>query len=116
MSLNVEEIEVAKFLDSLSFRWGRNNKGFPYLDLDKNRRKFFPDFYIHDLDVYLEYKGWITEKMVHKMNDAVNNNNFNLKVVFGMHKRFNSLGTNIEELMNNPDLLIENLNHLPKGV
>ena len=44
------------------------------------------------------YKGWITEKMSHKMSDAQSRNNLNLLIVVGSDKRYIDMGLSLEEL------------------
>lgn len=110
MSLNREEIELAKVLDSTEYKWSRNTVGFPYLDTEGRGRNFHPDFYIEELDLFVEYKGWATEKMIHKMKDSLNRSNFNLKVVFGMSKRYRDMGTNIDEVKDDPSTLLTEWN------
>lgn len=105
MKLNKEEILVAQILDILKLTWNRNFKGFIYFDNNNKKRKFYPDFYIKEYDLYLEYKGWITDKMKYKMDNAKINNNFNLFILYGNDKRYNNLGINLNELINNPNLL-----------
>ena len=36
----------------------RNNKYFYYVNIDGNVRKYYPDFYLPDLDTYVELKGY----------------------------------------------------------
>ena len=100
MKLNKEEIEVAKILDILKLNWNRNNKGFRYLTKDNKLRKFYPDFYIKDLDLYLEYKGWLTDEMRHKMKDCLDRNDIKLLIVVGKDSRYVNDGISIEELSN----------------
>lgn len=101
MKLNREEIEVAKFLDSTKYTWTRNWTGFKYLDTKGNERKFYPDFYIKEINLYLEYKGWVTFEMDHKMNDAKDKNtNLNLLIVVGKDKRFLKYGIPLDDLLN----------------
>ena len=73
--LNKSEIEVAKILDLLNIDWERNLKGFPYIDLNGKNRNYYPDFYVKEYDFYIEFKGFVTESMNHKMVDAVEKNN-----------------------------------------
>lgn len=98
MKLNKEEIKIANILDELKLNWDRNKKGFLYFDLNKNKRKYYPDFYIKELNLYVEYKGWVTEKINHKMNDSLKRNNFNLLIVYSMDKRYKNLGINLSTL------------------
>lgn len=88
MTLNQCEYKIAKYLDSLSYKWNRNLKGFDYIDEKGNNRKFYPDFYIQDLDLYVEFKGWNAAWMKHKMRDAQSRNpNLRLKIIY-MEKRY----------------------------
>lgn len=99
MSLNKEEIEVAKILDEKRLNWNRNTKGFPYITLDGKNKKYYPDFVINK-NKYIEYKGWITEEMEHKMKDAKEKNNLNLTIVVGNDKRYKNYGLTLNELKN----------------
>ena len=98
MKLNLEEIEVSKILDSLKLDWDRNWKFFRYLDEDVKERKFYPDFYIKDLNLFVEYKGWITDKMRNKMRNSLLLNNFNLLIVVGKDPRVSKDGLCIDKL------------------
>ncbi len=103
MKLNKEEIEIAKVLDEAHLNWKRNLKGFPYITQDGTSRKYYPDFYIIDYDLYVEYKGWITNKMHHKMQDAQKRNkDLNLKIIYGNDKRYRKLGLCLEEVQQDP--------------
>lgn len=109
MKLNVEEIEVAKILDELELNWSRNFNGFSYSSLDGKNRKFYPDFYIKDFDYYIEYKGWVTSDMEHKMVEAKKQNDFKLLIVYGNDKRYKDLGLSIKTIIENPKILINKL-------
>ncbi len=98
MKLNKEEIIVAQILDTSKVKWIRNWKGFPYITKDGEQKKFYPDFYISEQNLYIEYKGWITEKMSHKMSDAQSRNNLKLLIVVGSDKRYIDMGLSLEEL------------------
>lgn len=99
MKLNKEEISVAIILDKFKLNWNRNWKSFIYEDIETSKiKKFYPDFYIKDFDLYLEYKGWLTDSMRHKMKDAKLKNDFNLLIVVGEDKRFSSDGLIINDL------------------
>jgi hypothetical protein len=100
MKLNAEEIDVAKILDSLKLNWKRNSLGFKYLTEEGKQRKFYPDFYIKDLDLFLEYKGWLTNEMRHKMKDCLNRNNIKLLIVVGSDIRYFDDGIKIHDLKN----------------
>lgn len=109
MKLNIDEIEVAKVMDNLNIKWYRNTNGFPYIDLDGNNRKYYPDFYVEDYNYYIEYKGWVTDVMTHKMNEAKINNNLNLLIIYSNEKRYRDLGLNLKQLKDNNEILYEYL-------
>ena len=109
MMLNREEIIVAEHLDKLKLKWNRNKKGFNYLDLDNKYRKFYPDFYIEDYDFYVEYKGWVIEKMTHKMINAIDNNDIKLLIIYTNNKKFKHLGYNLENLIDDPNSLLDKM-------
>jgi hypothetical protein len=54
------EVFLAKWFDEHSIDWVRNQEKFPYV-LDK-QRSYVPDFYLPDIDCYVEVKGWKTPK------------------------------------------------------
>lgn len=96
MSLNKEEIEVAKVLDEKKLNWRRNTKGFPYITEDGKKRNYYPDFVI-DEDKYIEYKGWVTKEMEHKMCNACETNDLNLIIIVGNDKRYEKFGITLEK-------------------
>ena len=98
MKLNNEEINFAKILDSKKINWKRNWNGFSYVDLEGKDRKFYPDFVIND-STYVEYKGWVTKEMHHKMKDAETKNDLDLIIVVG-NSRYANFGINIKEFEN----------------
>lgn len=100
MKLNIEEIEIAKILDSSNLRWKRNYNGFAYLNTSGEIRRFYPDFYIKDLGIYLEYKGWLTDDMRHKMKESRKNKDLNLLIVVGNDPRFKNDGISIKDFAN----------------
>lgn len=108
MHLNKEEVRVAIELDKSGFLWKRNFVGFKYTNLDGKNRKFYPDFYIPELNLFIEYKGWVTDEMTHKMNDAKDKNlDLNLLIIYSENKRYANLGLNISQfLTNSKDILL----------
>lgn len=50
------ELEVAKFLDSLNVKWIRP-KFILWVDRKGKNRRYFPDFYLPDYDLYLDPKN-----------------------------------------------------------
>ena len=55
------ELNVAQEMDQLNMNWTRNQKRFSYFFEGKSRH-YTPDFYLPDLDLYLEVKGYETAK------------------------------------------------------
>jgi len=109
MKLNSEEIEIAKIMDNLKLNWERNKKGFGYADINGKFKKFYPDFYISDYDTYLEYKGWVTTEMDHKMKDSLKRNEFKLIIIYGNNKRYCNRGLCISKIQENNFLLMMEL-------
>ena len=110
MKLNIEEIEIAKILDSSNLKWKRNYRGFVYLSASEETRKFYPDFYIEDIEIYIEYKGWLTDDMRHKMKESRKNIHFNLLIVVGNDIRFENDGmciNNFRHMIKNTEQLKE---------
>jgi hypothetical protein len=105
MKLNPEEIQIAKILDFLKIDWDRNTKGFPYESIKGERRNFYPDFYDNSTGSYIEYKGWVTKEMSHKMEDARKRNRMKLLIVYGNDKRYRDLGLNLSQIESNPQIL-----------
>ena len=105
MKLNRDEIKLAKIFDKLKIDWKRNQSGFEYIDKQNEKHKYHPDFYLINFNTYVEYKGWVTDTMSHKMKDAVSRNNLNLLIVYSMDKRYKNLGLNIQTLIKNPLIL-----------
>ena len=54
------ELVVAKWLDANHYEWKRNTKRFQYLNLDGKISFYVPDFWVEELESYLEIKGYET--------------------------------------------------------
>jgi hypothetical protein len=61
------EVAYAKYLDLNNIKWMRCRESFSYV-FDGKERKYTPDFYLIETDVYIEIKGYKTEKDVAKWN------------------------------------------------
>lgn len=109
MKLNPEEIRIAKVLDFIKIDWDRNTRGFLYRNIEGENRKFYPDFYDKSTDSYIEYKGWVTKEMTHKMEDAKRRNSMKLLIVYGDDKRYRDLGLNLSQVEKNPEILKEKI-------
>lgn len=55
------ELAYAKFLDSVDTPWCKNSRTFEY-EFEGKKRRYTPDFYLPLEDVYVEIKGYKTEK------------------------------------------------------
>lgn len=99
MFLNKDEIKLASIFDKHRFIWNRNWKGFSYIDTNGKKRNFFPDFYVKDIDSYVEYKGWLTSEIRHKMIDAKKRNELSLIIVVGEDKRYLNDGYTLEQFI-----------------
>lgn len=73
------ELQVAKWLDKLNIKWTNKIEGIKYLYND-HEHLYFPDFYIEDLKMYIEVKGYETERDKIKW-DACKNQKLNLLVL-----------------------------------
>lgn len=54
------ELLVAQYLDKVNINWQRNLNKFPYVYNNKDRT-YTPDFYLIDLNLYVEVKGYKTD-------------------------------------------------------
>lgn len=55
------ELLYARYLDANNIKWIRNKDSFEYT-FDGKQRRYTPDFYLIEDDVYIEIKGYKTEK------------------------------------------------------
>jgi len=55
------ELAYAKWLDENDVRWERNTKKFDYLH-EGEAKKYVPDFYLLNEEIYVEIKGFKTDK------------------------------------------------------
>lgn len=51
------ELKLAEFLNHRNIEWIKNTKYFRYC-FEGKIRKYYPDFYLPDLDLYIEVKGY----------------------------------------------------------
>lgn len=61
------ELLFAKYLDENHINWKRNKTRFVYIFENKSRH-YTPDFFLPDNSVYIEVKGYMTEKDIAKWN------------------------------------------------
>ena len=56
------EHELAIYLDEKGINWKRNKKRFSYINENNIQSFYTPDFYLDDYKLYIEVKGYETEK------------------------------------------------------
>jgi len=72
------ELNYAKYLDEKNTKWERPVEKFPYF-FDEKKRYYTPDFYLPDENLYIEIKGYPTDKDYAKWKNFPHK----LKVIFG---------------------------------
>ena len=73
---------MARRLDELSVKWIRNSDlKLEYVTRGRRKRKYIPDFYLPDYDLYIEVKGYWTDAARHKMKDVQKRNPVKILIV-----------------------------------
>ena len=77
------EVNIAKWLDSKNIQWKRDRKIiFYWTDLEGKKRRYYPDFYLPDQNLYLDPKNkYKLEKDLFKLQKVIEENNITL--IFG---------------------------------
>lgn len=65
------ELIVAQWLDFHNLNWTNKITGISYI-FNNSEHLYFPDFYVKDLDLYIEVKGYETERDKIKWNTCKN--------------------------------------------
>ena len=69
------EVMMATRLDELEIIWERDpNMKLEYRTRGGRKRNYIPDFYLPELDLYIEVKGYWTDAARHKMKDIIKRN------------------------------------------
>ena len=69
------EVVLAMKLDELGVSWVRGDDMIlEYRSIRGRKRKYIPDFYLPDHDLYIEVKGYWTDAARHKMKDVQERN------------------------------------------
>lgn len=55
------EVAYAQYLDKVNIKWRRPTEIFPY-EFEGTKHHYTPDFYLEELDLWIEIKGYETEK------------------------------------------------------
>jgi len=72
------EVRLAKWMDDRKIKWERDRKKHLlwWTDSDGNRRRYYPDFYLPDFNIYLDPKNkWKVPIDRPKMEAAIKENN-----------------------------------------
>jgi len=65
------EVAMAKKLDELGVKWTRDESlVLEYRTIRDRKRRYIPDFFLPDYDLYIEVKGYWTDAARHKMIDV----------------------------------------------
>jgi predicted nuclease of restriction endonuclease-like RecB superfamily len=76
------EVALAKKLDELGIKWHRDeNMILEYRTVRGRKRKYIPDFYLPDYDLYVEVKGYWTDAARYKMKDVVERNQVEMLIL-----------------------------------
>ena len=66
------EVAMAARLDELGINWERDpSMKLPYVMRAGRKRNYIPDFLLPDLKLYIEVKGYWSDKDKHKMRDII---------------------------------------------
>lgn len=84
------ELKVAEWLNLHNVRWTNDVNSFEYLWNDKIHR-YFPDFYLIEYDIYIEVKGYKTDR------DNCKWNNFPKRLIIVDSTGINNLDTILKE-------------------
>jgi predicted nuclease of restriction endonuclease-like RecB superfamily len=74
-------------MDEVGIAWIRGEEDMHlhyYTPKGNRKRKYIPDFYLPDFDLYLEIKGFYTMAARHKMADVQRRNDVNILMVESM--------------------------------
>jgi hypothetical protein len=55
------ELRTAQWLDQMGYNWKRNTQRFPYINMRGDSATYCPDFWVSELNTFIEVKGHETE-------------------------------------------------------
>lgn len=93
------ERDFGNYLTNNKILWIRN-KQLKYIQTDNSVHRYNPDFYLPDKDLYIEIKGYFSNKDKEKIKLVLTQHKINLKFV---------REAEIKKIKNNPDILLENI-------
>ena len=78
------EVEIAKWMDDNNIKWKRDrNMRFSWTDLTGKKRRYYPDFYLTDFNIYLDPKNkHLLKKDNFKLNQVIKENKISL--IYGL--------------------------------
>lgn len=91
------ELFVSELLNKHGIKWFRGN-ALKYKDQNNATHRYSPDFYLPDMDAYIEVKGYFSEKDKNKMNLTLQQNKVSIVLIdtFWYHKLLNNEITILE--------------------
>lgn len=85
------EVEIAKFLDENNIKWKRSRSIILYwIDSKNQKRRYYPDFYLPDYDLYIDPKNSYKQKLDKEKIDYIS-------------ERYNLIIGNVQECKNKID-------------
>jgi len=74
------ELEIAKWMDGEGIEWERSRKiMFWWTDINGNKRRYYPDFYLPKYNIYLDPKNkYLLSKSLYKLEQVKKENNITL--------------------------------------
>lgn len=88
------EIRLAYCLDYLGYFWNYEKKWLTF-SLDGKKRKYLPDFYLPELDLWVEVGGYISEEKIKKIETVKIQNNLNIILVNNIILKCFGLGNSL---------------------
>lgn len=75
------EARLAEYFDRVEVKWNYEPCILKWVDQHGCMRSYLPDFYLPDLDIYVEVKGWLPDGTVEKLESVELVNNVVVKLV-----------------------------------
>lgn len=95
------ERDFGNYLTDKKILWIRN-KQLKYIQTDNSVHRYNPDFYLPDKDLYIEVKGYFSNKDQEKIKLVLTQHKINLKII---------REAEIKKIKDNPNILLENIVH-----